>query len=316
MPPALPKNRPTPCPPLERPAMYSSNYTFAQTSEKARQAGVERLAQAVFQADAIVVGAGSGLSTAAGLTYSGERFERNFFDFHARFGITDMYSGGFFPFPDAETSWAWWSRNIMVNRYVDAPGSAYRDLLAILKGRDYFVLTTNVDHQFQRTGFDKSRLFYTQGDYGLFQCSKPCHAATYDNEQIVREMYARQRDMRVPSELVPHCPKCGAPMTMNLRCDDTFVQDDGWYRAQERYREFLRRHEGMRVLFWELGVGGNTPVIIKYPFWRMCAHNPRATYACVNLGEALCPTTIERQSILLGADIAWVLGKLAGSNAS
>ena len=241
-----------------------------------------RLRRALDSADAVLIGAGSGLSTAAGLTYTGERFERYFGDFIAKYHIPDMYAGGFYPFETLEEYWAWWSRHIFYNRYVDAPLPVYRDLLALVRDQDYFVLTTNVDHQFQRAGFDKKRLFYTQGDYGLWQCMQPCHNKTYDNEQTVRRMIEEQRDMRVPTELVPHCPVCGRPMTMNLRADDTFVEDEGWHAAAGRYADFLRRHEGLRVVFLELGVGGNTPGIIKYPFWRMTRDNPQATNVCFN----------------------------------
>lgn len=221
-----------------------------------------------------------------------------------------MYSGGFYPFQTLEEYWAWWSRHIYWNRYVDAPKSVYRDLLALVQDKDYFVLTTNVDHQFQRAGFDKERLFYTQGDYGLWQCSVPCHQKTYDNETIVRRMIEEQVDMRVSSELIPRCPECGRPMTMNLRCDDSFVQDEGWYQAASRYKEFLRSHQGMRVLFLELGVGGNTPGIIKYPFWRFTLQNSNAIYACVNMGEAVCPRQIINQSICMDSDIGQVLKKV------
>lgn len=261
--------------------------------------------------DAILVGAGAGFSTAAGLTYAGRRFDENFADFRDRFGIGDIYSGGFYPFPDLETYWAWWSRHIWVNRYVDPPGNTFQKLLALLQGRDYFVITTNVDHQFQRAGFDKERLFYTQGDYGLFQCSRPCHDATYDNEDVVREMYERQRDMHVPSELLPTCPRCGAAMVPNLRIDGTFVEDEGWHAAAERYAQFCRTHEHDRVLYLELGVGTNTPVIIKYPFWNATASNGRATYACVNMGEAITPATIAERSILVDADIDGTLDQLS-----
>ena len=269
-----------------------------------------RLRRALDSADAVLIGAGSGLSTAAGLTYTGERFERYFGDFIAKYHIPDMYAGGFYPFETLEEYWAWWSRHIFYNRYVDAPLPVYRDLLALVRGRDYFVLTTNVDHQFQRAGFDKKRLFYTQGDYGLWQCMQPCHNKTYDNEQTVRRMIEQQRDMRVPTELVPHCPVCGRPMTMNLRADDTFVEDEGWHAAAGRYADFLRRHEGLRVVFLELGVGGNTPGIIKYPFWQMTAENPKAIYACINDGQAVCPKEIEDQAICIDGDIGDVLSQL------
>lgn len=258
-------------------------------------------------ADAIVIGAGAGLSASAGMAYDGERFEKNFSDFHRAYGIRDMYSGGFYPYETLDEYWAWWSRQIMVNRYEAGVGKPYSDLLKLVENRDYFVLTTNVDHQFQLAGFDKERLFYTQGDYGLWQCSKPCHDKTYDNEKAVRQMFAAQKNMRIPTELIPKCPICGAPMTMNLRCDMTFVQDAGWYAASGRYADFIRRHEGASVLFLELGVGANTPAIIKYPFWRMTAENPKAVYACINAGEAFCPQEIEKQSICLDADIQQVL---------
>ena len=269
-----------------------------------------RLRRALDSADAVLIGAGSGLSTAAGLTYTGERFERYFGDFIAKYHIPDMYAGGFYPFETLEEYWAWWSRHIFYNRYVDAPLPVYRDLLALVRGRDYFVLTTNVDHQFQRAGFDKKRLFYTQGDYGLWQCMQPCHNKTYDNEQTVRRMIEQQRDMRVPTELVPHCPVCGRPMTMNLRADDTFVEDEGWHAAAGRYADFLRRHEGLRVVFLELGVGGNTPGIIKYPFWRMTRDNPQATYVCINAGEAFAPHEIGKQSLCIQGDIGEVLQRI------
>lgn len=269
-----------------------------------------RLRRALDSADAVLIGAGSGLSTAAGLTYTGERFERYFGDFIAKYHIPDMYAGGFYPFETLEEYWAWWSRHIFYNRYVDAPLPVYRDLLALVRDQDYFVLTTNVDHQFQRAGFDKKRLFYTQGDYGLWQCMQPCHNKTYDNEQTVRRMIEEQRDMRVPTELVPHCPVCGRPMTMNLRADDTFVEDEGWHAAAGRYADFLRRHEGLRVVFLELGVGGNTPGIIKYPFWRMTRDNPQATYVCINAGEAFAPHEISKQSLCIQGDIGEVLQRI------
>ena len=271
---------------------------------------IEHLKNELETSDAIVIGAGAGMSTSAGMTYDGERFEHYFSDFHKKYGIRDMYSGGFYPYNSPEEYWAWWSRQIMVNRYDVSAGKPYTNLLELVKGKDYFVLTTNVDHQFQLAGFDKKRLFYTQGDYGLWQCSKACHDKTYDNEEVVRQMVARQQDMKIPTELVPKCPVCGAHMTMNLRCDDTFVQDEGWYAAASRYDDFIRRHENTHILFLELGVGLNTPVIIKYPFWRMTAKNPNAVYACVNYGQALCPKEIAERSICLDADLGKVLEAL------
>ena len=269
-----------------------------------------RLKNELETADAVVIGAGAGLSASAGFDYSGERFENSFSDFRKKYGITDMYSGGFYPYKTLEEYWAWWSRHIHINRYDCPIGKPYTNLLKLIESRDFFVLTTNVDHQFQRAGFDKKRLFYTQGDYGLWQCSKPCHDKTYDNEEAVRAMVERQKDMKIPTELIPKCPICGEPMTMNLRCDDSFVQDDGWYKAARRYEDFIRRHGNSHILFLELGVGMNTPVIIKYPFWRMTAENRNAFYACVNLGDAVCPQQIERQSLCLNYDIGDVLKEL------
>ena len=255
----------------------------------------------------MIVGAGAGLSTAAGLTYSGPRFYEHFGDFAEKYGFRDMYSGGFYPYDSLEEHWAYWSRYIKINRYDPVPTPLYEHLLELVGTKDYFVLTTNVDHCFQRAGFDGRRLFYTQGDYGLWQCSVPCHAGTYDNETQVRRMVANQRDTRVPTELVPRCPVCGEPMTMNLRADDTFVEDEGWHAAAARYQDFVRRHQGSRLLLLELGVGGNTPVIIKFPFWRMTAESPRTIYACVNLGEAVAPVEIAERSILLDASASDVI---------
>ena len=290
---------------------------------------IARLKNEIETADSIVIGAGAGLSTAAGFTYSGERFDKYFFDFAAAYGITDIYSGGFYPFPDAETRWAWWARHIYYNRNIDAPKPVYADLLAIVQDKDYFVLTTNVDHQFQKTGFDKARLFYTQGDYGLFQSVRPEIKKTYDNEAWVMWAMEAQgfvRDdqgvfqvpedgvlkMRIPTDLIPKCPDDGSDVTMNLRADDTFVEDAGWHRAAASYEEFLQRHEGLHVLFWELGVGTNTPVIIKYPFWRMTYANPKAVYACVNFGEAYSPKEIADRSICINGDIGEVLDIIKG----
>ena len=270
-------------------------------------AQIKRLQAALSEADAVVIGAGAGLSTSAGFTYDGARFETYFSDFAAKYGIQDMYSGGFYPFAAPEEHWAYWSRYIAINRYQDAPKPVYDDLLKLVADKDYFVITTNVDHCFQKAGFDKKRLFYTQGDYGLFQCSEPCCQETFENEAMIREMVERQENMKIPTELLPVCPHCGKPMTMNLRADDKFVEDEGWHRAAERYENFLRTRNGQKILFLELGVGYNTPVIIKYPFWQMTAKNPNAVYACINQGQAACPQEIERQSICIQADIGAVL---------
>ena len=285
--------------------MFLRNLITTSTESCSEQ--INRLKNEIKNADAIVIGAGAGMSTSAGLTYDGERFEKYFPDFHKKYGISDMYSGGFYPYETLEEYWAWWSRHIYINRYDITAGKPYMDLLNIVKDKDYFVLPTNVDHQFQLAGFDKKRLFYTQGDYGLWQCSRACHDKTYDNEETVRLMIKTQKNMKIPSDLIPKCPVCGAPMTMNLRCDNSFVQDNGWYSAASRYEDFIRRHKESHLLFLELGVGSNTPVIIKYPFWQMTAKNPKAIYACVNHGEAYCPQQIKKQSICFDMDIAEML---------
>lgn len=285
--------------------MFLRNLITTSTESCSEQ--INRLKNEIKNADAIVIGAGAGMSISAGLTYDGERFEKYFPDFHKKYGISDMYSGGFYPYETLEEYWAWWSRHIYINRYDITAGKPYMDLLNIVKDKDYFVLTTNVDHQFQLAGFDKKRLFYTQGDYGLWQCSRACHDKTYDNEETVRLMIKTQKNMKIPSDLIPKCPVCGAPMTMNLRCDNSFVQDKGWYSAASHYEDFIRRHKESHILFLELGVGSNTPVIIKYPFWQMTAKNPKAVYACVNHGEAYCPQQIKKQSICFDMDIAEML---------
>ena len=279
-------------------------------STRAYSENIKRLKNTLDIAEAVVIGAGAGLTTAAGFTYSGERFKKYFSDFIEKYGFSDMYSGGFYRFETPEEHWAYWSRYIFINRYADAPKPVYDKLFELVKDKDYFVITTNVDHCFQKTGFDKKRLFYTQGDYGLFQCSVPCCDETFDNEEIIREMVDAQKNMRVPSELLPVCPRCGSPLVMNLRADDKFVEDEGWREAAKRYENFLQTRRQRRVLYLELGVGFNTPVIIKYPFWRMTAQNPNAVYACVNYGEAACTTEIEKQSVCINGDIGDVLEKL------
>ena len=288
---------------------------------------IHRLKNEIENADAIVVGAGAGLSTSAGLTYSGKRFEKYFFDFAKEYGIQDMYSGGFYPFPEEEIRWAWWARHIYYNRYIDAPKPVYEKLYDLIKDKNYFVITTNVDHMFQRSGFDKKRLFYTQGDYGLFQSVNPSIQKTYDNEEWVMmamEAQGFEKDsdgvyqvpengkvsMRIPTELIPKCPDDGSDLTTNLRADNSFVEDEGWHNASAAYSDFLRIHENMRVLFLELGVGVNTPVIIKYPFWHMTKTNEKSVYACINYGEAFCPGEIEDRSICIDGDIGEILDKI------
>ena len=288
---------------------------------------IEQIRTALAEADDVIIGAGAGLSTSAGFTYGGERFRTYFGDFAERYAFNDMYSGGFYPYDTLEEYWAYWSRYIYVNRYLDAPKPVYQKLLSLVQDKDYFVLTTNVDHCFQKAGFDKKRLFYTQGDYGLFQCSEPCCQETQDNEETIREMvlaqgYEIQADgtlhlpegialkREIPSELIPYCPHCGKPMTMNLRADETFVEDEGWHVASQRYSEFLRRHQSLKTVFLELGVGYNTPGIIKYPFLNMTARDKNNTYICLNYGEAYAPDQIRKQSVCVNEDIGEILNQI------
>ncbi len=285
---------------------------------------LNKIKKKIEECDAIVIGAGSGLSTSAGFTYLGDRFDQYFGDFKEKYHFDDMYTGGFYPFETLEEFWAYWSRYIYINRYMKIPNNVYSDLYNLVKDKDYFVLTTNVDHCFQKAGFDKKRLFYTQGDFGLLQCSKPCHKETYDNYEIIKKMVLNQGfkivndelivtdniKMKIDSSLIPYCPKCGEPMTTNLRADDGFVQDNGWYKASDRYQDFIQRHKRLNILFLELGVGYNTPGIIKYPFWELTGMFDRAFYVCLNYNEAYVPDDIKYKSICINGDIKEVLEKL------
>jgi len=286
---------------------------------------IQKLYDSLQSAEAVVIGAGAGLSTSAGFTYSGQRFEQHFADFIQKYDLHDMYAASFYPFPTEEEHWAYWSRHIYYNRYVPAPKPVLDNLLKLVQEKDYFVITTNVDHLFQKAGFDKQRLFYTQGDYGLFQCATPCHQKTYDNEETVMKMIeatvgmnhhsspngtGHASSMRIPTELVPKCPVCGEKMKVNLRSDDTFVEDEGWHAASKRYSDFLTRHRNSKMLFLDLGSGSNTPIIFKIPFIRMTLANSRATYATVNLGEAFTVDAIQDRSIVINGDIGEVLDEL------
>ncbi len=285
--------------------MFSNNQTMKSTDGFSEYSA--RLRELIDESDTIVIGAGAGLSAAAGLLYNGDRFSQNFPDFIEKYHYRDMYSAAFQRYDSPAEHWAYWSRHIDLNRYEFVPNEVYRTLYYLVSDKDYFVLTTNVDHCFQKSGFDKKRLFYTQGDYGLWQCSVPCHQSTYDNEDTVKQMVARQGGMKVPSELLPNCPKCGAPMSMNLRSDSTFVQDDGWSDAMNRYERFISSHRGGRVLYLELGVGYNTPSIIKYPFWQYTYQNKAARFVSVNMTEEAVPKEIMDRSHLLIGDIRSIL---------
>lgn len=272
---------------------------------------IEKAKNLINNADYILIGAGAGLSTAGGFEYSGKRFEKHFKDFMQKYGIRDMYSGGFYPFATDEEKWAYWSKMVYVNRYLEqSPNSVYSELLGLIREKEYFVITTNVDHQFQIAGFDKDRLFYTQGDYGLFQCSVPCHNKTYDNKDLILQMVQEQKDCKIPSSLIPKCPVCGRTMEMNLRADDKFVQDDGWYLHARKYQEFVDKAKKKKLVLIEIGVGYNTPVIIKYPFERMTYQNKNTYLIRINKDYPICSDEIENKAVMFNESVDRVINDL------
>jgi NAD-dependent SIR2 family protein deacetylase len=291
----------------------------------------EQLKTLLQEAEAVLIGAGAGLSCAAGFTYSRERFDQHFKDFIDQYGFEDMYSGGFYAFETLEEHWAYWSRYVYINRYLDAPKPVYHKLFQLVKDKDYFVLTTNVDHCFQKAGFDKNRMFYTQGDYGLWQCVKPCRQYTYENEVQVKQMLLSQNirldengdfdvrkqtdiNRKVDSELLPVCPVCKEPMTMNLRADNTFVQDEGWYQHAGFYEEYLKEHQNKQIVFLELGVGYNTPGIIRYPFEQLTYQNPNAHLIRFNIDDPEGAKENRDKTISFTEDIADVLDNIVSVN--
>lgn len=271
---------------------------------------MSKLNEMLHQADAIIVGAGSGLSTAAGLSYSGERFEKYFFDYIEKYHMTDMYSSAFYPFKTDEERWAYMSRHVYVNRYEIKALSLYKKLLDLVKDKEYFIITTNCDHQFYKSGFDPKRIFATQGDYGYFQCSRPCHNTLYNNREVIEEMVSTQSDFKIKTDLLPYCPKCGEKMDLNLRKDDSFVEDENWHKSNESYVSFIGENSDKKILFLELGVGMNTPGIIKYAFWRMTYQLASAKYACISQEHAIVPEEIIDKSLCIQADLKLVLNSL------
>ena len=243
---------------------------------------INRAAELLRGAERVVIGGGAGLSSAAGLAYSGGRFAENFADFAVKYGMTDMYSAGFYPFETQEEKWAYWSRHIALNRWEPPAQPLYRKLFALVKDKEYFVLTTNVDGQFEKAGFLPERTFAVQGDYGLIQCAKGCHDKLYDDRALVSRMVAEQRDCRIPSALVPVCPVCGGPMEVHVRKDGYFVQDKAWYEAADRYENFIAGAAGRRTVLLELGVGYNTPTIIRIPFERLTYREADAVLVRMN----------------------------------
>ena len=277
---------------------------------------MDKIRDKIKNCDAIVIGAGAGLSTSAGITYSGDRFEKNFEDFIQKYKIEDMYSAAFnfMHYKDLRVKWAYFSRHIKLNRYDEIPKDTYKKLLKLIEDKDYFVITTNADHSFIKSGFDKEKIFYTQGDYGLFQCSVPCHEKTYDNYDIVMKMCETQEDMKIPEKLIPKCPRCGEDMQVNLRIDSTFVEDEGWHKASKRYVDFIQENNMKNIVYLELGVGYNTPGIIKYPFMRYTLDNKNATYININYNQASTIEEIRDRSIVINSDIDKVLKDISEIN--
>lgn len=278
--------------------------------ERTYKEKISRISELIDRAEAIVIGAGAGMSTSAGLTYSGERFKRFFSEFIKKYKITDMYSAGYYPFDTQEEKWAYWSRHIYYNRYDIGPLKPYVDLLNIVRDKNYFVITTNVDNQFVISGFPRKKVFRVQGDYGYLQCAKACHKKLYYNESIIRKMIKEQKNCAIPTELIPKCPVCGGDMETNLRCDEYFVEDENWDIECERYEKFINLNRNKKILFIELGIGMNTPSIIKYPFWRMTNNFADAYYVCINLNLSFVPDEIKEKSICMDTDITKVFNDI------
>ena len=283
------------------------DYVF---QKEAYEDWIVRSAEDIRNADCIIIGAGAGASTAAGISMGGERFTDNFGEFIEKYGghyMTDMYAAGFYPFPSEEAKWGYWSKVALLNRF-DLPAlPLYKELYDIVKNKEYFVLTTNVDCQFYKAGFDENRIFATQGDYGKIQCQRACHSKTYDAEELFHKMDAARKDCLIPSELVPKCPVCGGNMAMNLRCDNYFVEDEEWHEAADRYGEFLEQIKDKKVVLLELGVGFNTPIIIRFPFEKMVRENPSYSLIRLNMDEAVVPESFGNRAIGIGGDMAKVI---------
>lgn len=277
---------------------------------------IDRAAKNIRNTDCVIIGAGAGASTAAGIQYGGKRFTDNFAEFIKKYGeyyMTDMYAAGFYPYPSEEAKWGYWSKHALMNRFDPPALPLYTKLYDIVKNKEYFVLTTNVDHQFYKAGFDEKRIFATQGDYGKIQCQKACHSKTYDAKDLFRKMDKARRDCLIPSELVPKCPVCGGNMAMNLRCDNYFVEDEAWHEAADRYAGFLEQHKDKKVVLLELGVGFNTPIIIRFPFEKMVRENSSYSLIRLNMDEAVVPESFGKRAIGIGGDMAKAITDIRGA---
>ena len=286
---------------------------------------LEKLVSYISKSKAIIIGAGAGLSTSAGFYTSGERFQKYFFDFQKKYHLKDMYSGSFYPYSDKSEYWGFMSRNIYLNRFSPFPKKTFNILYEIFKDKNYFILTTNVDHLFQRAGFDKNRMYYMQGDMGLLQCKKPCHTKNYENEQLIRDMLIDQGftfdekgelivgqniKTKISEKLIPKCPVCGGEMDFNLRIDNNFVQDEGWYEHQKLYSDFMDKYQNDDILYIELCVGYNTPSIIKYNFWSQVSSNKKARFVSINLEESEVPEKIRNRSLVIAGDADEIINKI------
>ncbi len=277
---------------------------------------IDRAAKNIRNTDCVIIGAGAGASTAAGIQYGGKRFTDNFAEFIKKYGehyMTDMYAAGFYPYPSEEAKWGYWSKHALMNRFDPPALPLYTELYDIVKNKEYFVLTTNVDHQFYKAGFDEKRIFATQGDYGKIQCQKACHPKTYDAKDLFRKMDKARRDCLIPSELVPKCPVCGGNMAMNLRCDNYFVEDEAWHEAADRYAGFLEQNKDKKVVLLELGVGFNTPIIIRFPFEKMVRENSSYSLIRMNMDEAVVPESFGKRAIGIGGDMAKAITDIRGA---
>ena len=289
------------------------DYVF---QKEAYEDQISKAAENIRNADCVIIGAGAGASTAAGIQYGGKRFTDNFAEFIKKYGghyMTDMYAAGFYPYPSEEAKWGYWSKHALMNRFDPPALPLYTELYDIVKDKEYFVLTTNVDHQFYKAGFDEKRIFATQGDYGKIQCQKGCHSKTYDAEELFRKMDEERRDCLIPSELVPKCPVCGGNMAMNLRCDNYFVEDEAWHQAADRYAGFLEQNKDKKVVLLELGVGFNTPIIIRFPFEKMVRENSSYSLIRLNMDEAVVPESFGKRAIGIGGDMAKAITDIRGA---
>ena len=286
---------------------------------------IKKVISYISNSKAIIIGAGAGLSTSAGFYLSGERFDKYFFDFKKKYNIQDMYSGSFYPYSKKSEYWAFMSRNIYLNRFAPMPKNTFNILYKIFKDKNYFILTTNVDHLFQKAGFDKNKIYYMQGDMGLLQCKHPCHLKNYDNYDIIKNMLLVQgfnfdekgelfANSNIKSEisenLIPKCPKCGGEMDFNLRIGKNFVQDEGWYKHQTLYTNFIDKYKNDDILYIELCVGYNTPSIIKYNFWNKVYENKNAKFISINLEKNEVPKKIKDRSLIIMGDANEIINKI------